>query len=118
MSKKAFAFGVIAGWGAAIAVAQPSQAQQAPSSADLLRDPQSQDSLNTLFNNRGDNPSAGLMDLIQRFSQTSVDPETFRQQQRDSLDAATADFLKRRQLLLQQSQPASVTPAPAVRPLK
>ncbi|MER3434954.1 MAG: hypothetical protein C4288_16435 [Leptolyngbya sp. ERB_1_1] len=126
MSKKAFAFGVIARFGAAVALAcaggialsQPSQAQQAPSSADLLRDPQSQDSLNTLFNNRGDNPSAGLMDLIQRFSQTSVDPETFRQQQRDSLDAATTDFLKRRQLLLQQSQPASVTPAPAVRPLK
>lgn len=110
MSKKALAFGLIAGFSAALALAQPSHAQQAPSSADLLRDPQSQDPLNDLFNNRGDNPSTGLMNLIQRVTQTSIDPETFRQQQRDSLDAATTDFLKRRQLLL-QSQPASVTPA-------
>lgn len=118
MSKKMFAFGLIAGFGISIALSQPSQAQQAPSAADLLRDPQSQDSLNNLFNNRGDNATTGLMDLIQRVSQTSVDPETFRQQQRESLDAATVDFLNKRRLLMQQSQPAPVAPAPAVAPLK
>lgn len=113
---KAFVVGLMAGFGVALALSQPSQAQQAPSSADLLRDPQSQDSLNNLFNNRGDNATSGLMDLIQRLSQTSVDPDTFRQQQRESLDAATTEFLKRRQVLLQQSQP--VQAAPAAQPVK
>ncbi|MBW4439923.1 MAG: hypothetical protein KME10_01540 [Plectolyngbya sp. WJT66-NPBG17] len=116
MFKKAFALGLVAGFG--VAIAQPLHAQQAPSSADLLRDPQSQDSLNNLFNNRGDNATTGLMDLIQRVSQTSVDPETFRQQQRESLDAATLDFLNKRRQLLQQSQTAPVAPAPVVAPLK
>ncbi|MBD2082671.1 hypothetical protein [Leptolyngbya sp. FACHB-17] len=116
MSRKALAFGFIAGLGAAFTLAQPAHAQQAPSSADLLRDPQSQDSLSNLFNNRGENPSTGLMELIQRATQTSIDPDAFRQQQRDSLDAATAEFLKRRQVLL-QSQPASVTPAPTTQPV-
>lgn len=116
MSKKAFAFGAIAGLGIAFAVSQPSQAQQVPSSADLLRDPQAQDSLNSLFNNRGDNPTGGLMDLIQRVSNPSLDPEAFRQQQRESLDAATAAFFKRRQQLLQQSAP--VAPTPVVQPVK
>ncbi|MCU0548460.1 MAG: hypothetical protein MUC48_03850 [Leptolyngbya sp. Prado105] len=57
------------------------------------------------------------MDLIQRVSQGSVDPEAFRQQQRESLDAATVDFFKKRQQLLQQSQP-QVAPAPVVQPIK
>lgn len=114
MSKRAFAIGVIAGLGVAFA-SQPSQAQQTPNSADLLRDPQSQDSLNSLFNNRGDNPAGGLAELIQRVSNPTVDPETFRVQQRESLDAATAEFLKRRQLLLQQQ---SAPVAPVVQPVK
>lgn len=117
MSKKAFAFGAIAGLGIAFAVSQPSYAQQVPSSADLLRDPQAQDPLNSLFNNRGDNPAGGLADLIQRVSNPLIDPEAFRQQQRESLDAATADFLKRRQLLL-QPQTAPVAPAPVVQPVR
>jgi hypothetical protein len=112
MSKKGFAIAL--GLGIAM-IAAPSQAQQAPGSADLLRDPNSQDSLSNLFNNRGDNPSSSIMDLIQRVSQSSVDPEAFRQQQRESLDAATADFFKKRQQLLQQPQAA---PAPAVQPIK
>ena len=116
MSKKMFALGLIAGFGVSIALSQPSHAQQAPSSADLLKDPQSQDSLNNLFNNRGDNASTGLMNLIQRVTQTSVDPETFRQQQRESLDAATVEFLNKRRQLLQRSQPAPV--APVVQPVK
>jgi hypothetical protein len=115
MSKKKFALGLIAGFGITM-IAAPSHAQQAPSSADLLKDPQSQDSLSNLFNNRGDNASSSLMDLIQRVSQGSVDPEVFRQQQRESLDAATAEFLnKRRQMLQTQPQTA---PAPVVQPLK
>lgn len=118
MSKRAFALGLIAAFGVSMAVSQPSQAQQVPSGADLLKDPQSQDPLNSLFNNRGDNPSTGLMELIQRVTQTSVDPETFRQQQRDSLDAATTEFLNKRRQLLQRSQPAPVTPAPVVQPVK
>lgn len=118
MSKKKFALGLIAGFGIAL-IATPSLAQQAPSSADLLKDPQSQDSLSNLFNNRNDNPSSSLMDLIQRVSQGSVDPEAFRQQQRESLDAATAEFLtKRRQRLQTQSQGAPVSPTPAVQPTR
>ncbi|MGG6263768.1 hypothetical protein ACQ4M3_17730 [Leptolyngbya sp. AN03gr2] len=117
MSRKALAFGAIAGLGIAFAITQPSHAQQVPSSADLLRDPQSQDSLNNLFNNRGDNPTGGLMDLIQRVSNPTLDPELLRQQQQENLDAATANFLKRRQQLL-QTQTAPVAPAPVVQPLR
>lgn len=117
MSKKVFAFGAIAGLGIAFAVSQPSHAQQVPNSADLLRDPQSQDSLNNLFNNRGDNPAGGLADLIQRVSNPAIDPELFRQQQQENLDAATANFLKRRQQLL-QNQAAPVAPAPVVQPVR
>lgn len=113
MFKKAFAVSLIAGFGMAIALSHPAQAQQAPSGADLLKDPQGQDSLNNLFNNRGENQQAGLMQLIQRVSQGSVDPDAFRVQQRESLDAATAEFLKRRQAL-QQSQPVQM--APTVQP--
>lgn len=115
MSKTTFALGLITGFGIAL-IAAPSQAQQAPGSADLLRDPQSQDSISNLFNNRGDNPSSSLMDLIQRVSQSNLDPEAFRQQNRESLDAATVEFLKKRRQLL-QNQP-QVTPAPAVQPVR
>ena len=108
MFKKTFAVSLIAGFG--ITIAHSAQAQQAPSGADLLRNPQGQDALNNLFNNRGDNPQAGLMQLIQRVSQGSVDPDAFRIEQRENLDAATAAFLKRRQAL-QQSQPVQAVPA-------
>lgn len=111
MSKKGLAIALVAGFGIAMALAHPSQAQT-PSSADLLRDPQSQDSLNNLFNNRGDNATTGLLDLIQRVSQGSVDPETFRQQQRESLDAATAAYLAKRRALQTQPQTAPTQVAP------
>ncbi|HTL89951.1 MAG TPA: hypothetical protein VL134_11155 [Leptolyngbya sp.] len=116
MSKKTFAISLIAGFGIAIAGSASAQAQQAPSGADLLKDPQGQDALNDLFNNRGNNPQAGLMQLIQRVSQGSVDPAAFQIQQRENIDAATVEFLKRRQAALQKSQPVQV--APAVQPLK
>lgn len=118
MSTKKFALGLIAGLGIAL-VAAPSHAQQAPGSADLLLDPQSQDSLNSVFSPRDGNASSSLMDLIQRVSQSSLDPEAFRQQQRDSLDAATAEFFnKRRQLLQTQPQATPNTAAPVVQPLR
>ncbi len=116
MFKKAFALGLIAGLGIAIVLPQSSQAQQPPSSADLLKDPQSQDPLSDLLNNRGNNSTTGLMQLLQRVSQGSTDPEAFRQQQAENLDAATAAFLNKRRQLLQQSQPAPVAPAPTGQP--
>lgn len=114
MSKKGFALKVLIGLGFTVAIAQPSWAQTA-GSADLLTGTGSQDALTNLFNGRSDNASTGLMDLIQRVSQGNVDPEAFRQQQRENIDAATAEFLARRRQLL-QAQPqvaptAPVTPA-------
>lgn len=105
---------LLAGVGLAIAVAQPTLAQQAaPSGAALLRDPQSQDPLSNLFNNRSDNATSGLFDLMQRISQGNVDPEAFRQQQRETLDAETAKFLAQQRRLL-QAQPQT---APATNPV-
>ena len=116
MSKTAFVLKVLAGMGLAIVVAQPTWAQTA-GSADLLTGTESQDALTNLFNGRSDNSSSGLMDLIQRVSQGAVDPEAFRQQQRENIDAATADFLQKRQRALQsQPQVAPTNPVTPVNP--
>ncbi len=112
MARKGF-LALLAGVGLTIAVVQPTLAQQAPSGASLLKDPQSQDPLSNLFNNRSDNATGGLFELMQRVSQGNVDPEAFRQQQRETLDAETAKFLAQQRRLL-QAQPQT---APAANPV-
>jgi hypothetical protein len=110
MAKKGLALSLLAGLGIAIAAAQPGFAQN---SADLLKDPNQGDSLNNLFNNRGDGSNSAIFDLIQRISNPTLDPAAFRQQQRENLNSAAAEFrAKQRQLLQQQGQPqvAPVTP--------
>jgi hypothetical protein len=110
MGKNGFALKLLAGLGLAMAIAQPTWAQT-PSSAEVFKDPQSSDALSNLFNNRGDNATTGLFDLIQRVSQGQVDPDAFRQQQRDNINSAAADFLNRRRQLL-QGQPTQPKTAP------
>lgn len=113
MAKKGFALTLLAGLGLAMAIAQPSGAQTS-SSADVFRDPQSQDALSNLFNNRGDNATGGLFELIQRVTQGQVDPDAFRMQQRENIDSAAADFLNRRRQMLQSAptQPQTAPTAP------
>jgi hypothetical protein len=116
MSKKGFALKVLVGLGFTIALAQSSQAQTAPG-ADFLRNPDSQDSLTNLFNNRGDGSATGIMELIQRVGQANTDPDLLRQQQRENIDSATADFLTRRRQALQgRPKPAQTAPAAPVVP--
>jgi hypothetical protein len=56
------------------------------------------------------------MDLIQRVGQANTDPDLLRQQQRENIDSATADFLaRRRQALQAKPKPPQTAPvAPAV----
>lgn len=110
MANKGLAFSLLVGFGLAI-TAQPSLAQTPGSAELLLRNPDEGDALNNLFNNRGDGSTSGLFELMQRISNPAVDPVTFRAQQRENLDAATAEFFKKQNQLLQQKQPQAVPPA-------
>lgn len=109
-----FALSLLAGIGLAIAIAPASFAQvpgSTPNSADLLKDPQSSDSLTDLFNNRSNGSTTGLMQLIQQLSQSPLDPAAFQAQQRENLDAAAQAFKDAQRKRLQQSQtaPSAVT---------
>jgi hypothetical protein len=110
-----FVLGLLAGVGLVIAFAPASFAQipgSTPNSADLLKDPQSTDSLTDLFNNRSNGSTTGLMQLIQQLSQSPLDPAAFRAQQRENLDAAAKAFRDQQRQRLQQTQtaPSAVTP--------
>ncbi|NDJ18942.1 hypothetical protein [Myxacorys almedinensis] len=110
---KTFALSLFVGVGLGVAIASQAVAQT-PNSADLLRDPQSSNTLNDLFNNRGDANTTGLMQLIQQLSQGPLDPAAFQAQQRENLDSAARSFREQQRLRFQQPQsvPAAVPASP------
>jgi hypothetical protein len=110
MANKLFALSLLAGIGV-MATIVPSAIAQTPSSADLLKDPQSEDSLNKLFNNRDSSANtSSLLQLIQRFSQSSIDPATLG----DNLNDEAKAFKEAQRRRLQQTQQSQVAPQPTL----
>lgn len=111
------------GWRALIAIAtiglvcSSVEAVTAQTTVDPLQDLRT-DSNNDIFSNRGGNASGGVFDLIHRAMQgSSKSADDFNQEQRESLDSATAEFRAKREALLRKQQqttpanPAATTPA-------
>lgn len=109
-----FLFGLMLGAGALLAVAPTSAvAQNRPEPLEDLRTKDGAD----FFNGRGNGQGSSMMNFIQNaIIGLPRNSDEVAAEQRENLDAATAQFLKRRSEMMRKSQPQVAPVAPVENP--